>query len=286
MINRFSCVVDSVDIKVKYLSLILVLGVIFVTPFAGAVFRTITVDGQTGDWSGIQPLVTDPDDSPYGGEVTSSSEDILAVYTANDNDNLYFWMKLAGPVPESGGMTSQNLIDGAIAVYAFFLDVDPGAGDTAFGGADYVIEYAVYGVFNVVFGEVIFQPFGPYVNTILGWYNGNHWVLVDCEDVQGNAIGTNVEVSVPWDCIGGKNCVNCFFVAEYYLGEPATDWAPDRDGEEPVIVRYCPCEEAVGGELLPFDMAKTIVPYVVFGVTIVALLASLNNRKPRKIYPS
>ena len=52
---------------------------------------TITVDGDPGDWTGIDPLVSDPqgDDSPdYTGD------DIRALYAAQDAEHLYLRMDL------------------------------------------------------------------------------------------------------------------------------------------------------------------------------------------------
>lgn len=69
---------------------------------------SITVDGDPGDWSGINALATDPqgDDSP-----SYTGDDIKGLYVAKDSDDLYLRMDLwenantsfgNGPAPEAG----------------------------------------------------------------------------------------------------------------------------------------------------------------------------------------
>ena len=62
-----------------------------IEPFGSLPFRTINVDGDPDDWAGLPPLVLDP---PGDASPISFYEDIMAVYGANDDDNLFFLMML------------------------------------------------------------------------------------------------------------------------------------------------------------------------------------------------
>lgn len=53
--------------------------------------RTITVDGNTGDWAGIDPIINDPENDSVGSR---SGDDIRRLYIAKDSDNLYLRMDL------------------------------------------------------------------------------------------------------------------------------------------------------------------------------------------------
>lgn len=55
-------------------------------------FRTIVIDGNDADWTGIQPIVTDPpgDENPLYAGVPGT--DLAAVYMAHDDTYLYFRM--------------------------------------------------------------------------------------------------------------------------------------------------------------------------------------------------
>lgn len=61
-------------------------------------FASITVDGQTSDWSGIQPAVTDPVGDAKGGPAGS---DLTALYLARDSANAYVRIDVANGPPDS-----------------------------------------------------------------------------------------------------------------------------------------------------------------------------------------
>jgi hypothetical protein len=198
-----------------------------VEPFGDLPYRVIDVDGGIGDWSGIPPLVLDSIDE-LG---VAPSEDIKEVYGANDDDNLYFLMILDSVEVTANPYTT--------TFYYFYIDNIPAAGDPGEGYADYVIKYYD--------GD-----------TSLCKYSA--WGQVECPGVQGVMDGYFIEVSVPWECLGGKECFNCFFKAEE---SPGTDYAPDEDLGV-ILLGCCPGEEPepVGGEILPLNLLQYIVPLV------------------------
>lgn len=225
--------------------------------------------------------MTDPLNDPG---VTDASEDILAVYAANDVENLYFWMKLAGSVP-----------GGDFVIYEFALDTKPLQGIPEGGDADYVILFSHHNMVKLSSlqseGEVSAQGIVIIVgNVYLFKYDpeDNNWTEVDCEGLKaayapGDAGGSNVEVGVPLDCIENPQSVNCFFVAQY--SRPATDYAPNLDGENPVLVRYLISGGPVGGELQPVNWTNMVAPYAGIGLILVVFI-SLWPRKSSRIQPS
>jgi hypothetical protein len=204
-----------------------------VVPFGELPYRSITVDGNIGDWDGIAPLVQDSVDEPGA----SPSEDIKEVYGANDDDNLYFLMILDSVEVTANPYTT--------TYYYFYIDNIPEAGDPTEGNADYAIKY-----YNGV--------------TSLCKYSA--WGQVECLGVQGVMNGYYIEVCVPWECLGGKDCFNCFFKAEGDV--PGTDYAPDEDLGI-ILLGCCPGEEPepVGGEIIPLN----ILQYIVFLVTMTSI---------------
>jgi hypothetical protein len=202
--------------------------------FGSLTHRTIKVDGNPVDWVGIPPLVSDNIDEPG----VTESEDIKAVYGANDDDNLYFLMELDG-LSFSADSTSTTQ-------YIFYLDILPG-GDPNNGNADYAIKYD---------------------NGVTTLCKYSFWGQVDCPGVKGAMDGTTIEVSLPWACIGGEQCFNCLFKAD----EIGTDWAPDN---EPgfILLGCCPGEpKPIGGNILPPSiLVTTIIPVIVAISTIVLL---------------
>jgi hypothetical protein len=179
-------------------------------------FRTINVDGDPSDWVGILPLVVD-----NATDANFDSEEIIAVYGAYDDDNLYFWMELK----EVGG-ASANFF--STTTYSFYLDTVPG-GD--FDNADFKVTY---------------------YNGVTTLYKFSDWPEIPCPGLNGAMIGTNIEIALPWDCISGKKCFNCYFKASS-LQSP-TDYAPDMELGY-VLIGCCPEEPTpVGGEILPTNI--------------------------------
>jgi len=80
------------------------------TPMATA--KTITVDGDTSDWTGISPIITDPNDYTWDGL------DVKEVYMTHDADYLYVRIDFYGIFSANAG------------VYSAYLDTDlnPGTG--------------------------------------------------------------------------------------------------------------------------------------------------------------
>ena len=217
------------------------------TTTAAAEYRVITVDGDIADWDGIPPLVTDP----KGDYDFSPSEDIKAVYTANDNNNLYFWMEMQ-PIEIKATLQDANF-------YKFFIDIIPGEGEPL-SGADYYISF-------VVGGTQIANNIDSSISLFI-WDGG--WISALCEGLEGAASEGNIEVSVPWECVGGEACISTYFTASTSI--PGTDYAPDSEGKTIILVDYCPCEEPVGGLLLPvigpFSLLKIVAYLTIIAATI------------------
>ncbi|MCP8310687.1 MAG: hypothetical protein L6N94_04240, partial [Candidatus Methylarchaceae archaeon HK01M] len=78
--------------KLKFIIIIAFLCIFLLVPInVEAVYRTITVDGDTSDWIGINPSIDDPNENDI-----DDYYDIDKIYIANDNDNLYFWIQFYG----------------------------------------------------------------------------------------------------------------------------------------------------------------------------------------------
>ena len=66
-------------------------------------FRSITLDGNMSDWTGISPVLTDPaGDDSYG----LPGDDIRDVFISKDNDFIYFGIRMADGPPLSGSDNS------------------------------------------------------------------------------------------------------------------------------------------------------------------------------------
>lgn len=208
-----------------------------IEPYGSLMFRTIDVDGNSGDWAGIPPLVTDP---PYDGN--NDLEDIKAVYAANDEENLYFLMEIHH--------LNFASIDVALSEgeYSFYIDIIPGGDPDT--GADFKILHRV---------EESPNP-GILKATYLYYYDGVCWTMeTSCGGVQGNSSTYFIEVSVPWACIGGPACFNCYFSAHHTPPVNDSDYAPDQ-GEGPVLLGCCPGHLPVGGEIVPYTPVSYLIP--------------------------
>lgn len=61
-----------------------------------AIQAKISVDGDAGDWQGIEPLLTDPK-----GDAPTKDEDLKALYVTNDSEFLYLMVEFYGQNPRS-----------------------------------------------------------------------------------------------------------------------------------------------------------------------------------------
>jgi hypothetical protein len=99
--------------------------------------RSIIVDGDPSDWTGILPIVTDPNDMPY------DDVDLSEVYVTNDEDYLYIRIDVYGDISGTGG------------AYQVMIDVDRnGTWDVQFGvlsGEGYGLEMPTYEWFPLNF---------------------------------------------------------------------------------------------------------------------------------------
>jgi len=68
---------------------LLLIGMLTLTPSIKAHYRTITVDGNSIDWSGIPPIIIDPEE--FGNRI-----DIREVYVANNDSSVFFRVDFAG----------------------------------------------------------------------------------------------------------------------------------------------------------------------------------------------
>jgi hypothetical protein len=218
-----------------------------VMDFGPLPFRSINVDGDPGDWGGIPPLILDPPMSEEPG-VDYVLEDIAAVYGANDENFLYFLMELH---PLNGTIW----IGPCYGEYRFYIDIRDG-GDSNNNSADFFVSfYFQYYGFQLQSSEVRGDLNGYFEGVELHEWNGFNWVYRgDCLGVMGNRTQIFIEVGVPWNCIGGPECFNCFFKAHFEYIENqvnASDYAPNQDGQY-VMVGCCPTipeREPVGGEI-------------------------------------
>ncbi len=101
----------------------------------GSSKKEITVDGESGDWSTINPLVIFPSRSINPPELEISS-----IYVANDDENLYFRFDARGKPTTT--VSEGNLF----RWFNVFLDMDynNNTGDIEYGGA----EFKVYTTFD------------------------------------------------------------------------------------------------------------------------------------------
>ena len=216
-----------------------------IEPYGSLRYRTINVDGDPGDWAGIPPLVTDP---PY--DRNNDLEDIKAVYAANDEENLYFLMEIyylnyasidvVPPISEGE--------------YSFYLDILPGGDPDT--GADFKILHRV---------EESLNP-GIFKVTYLDYYDGVCWIMEpSCGGVNGNSTTYFIEVSVPWACIGGLACFNCYFSAHHTPPVNDSDYAPDQ-GEGPVLLGCCPGYLPVGGEIMTYTPLSYLISVLMLAV--------------------
>jgi hypothetical protein len=91
----------------------------------------------------------------------------------------------------------------------------------------------------------------------------------------GNMTQRFIEVGIPWNCIGGPDCFNCFFKAhfEYIENEiNASDYAPDQDAQY-VMVGCCPTipeREPIGGEITSSNILSLTTQILVLALSILS----------------
>jgi len=99
--------------------------------------RTITVDGQPGDWAGISPILTDPS----GDSTCGAGTDIIALYLARDDQYLYWRMDTADgqfsydgqDTPRGPEVTFYSISGGqAVSGVSASLPGDPGVASISF----------------------------------------------------------------------------------------------------------------------------------------------------------
>jgi hypothetical protein len=230
-------------------------------------FRTINVDGAPNDWAGIPPLVVDPTDDgldPY--------EEIVAVYAANDESFLYFLMEFK-EVEVTPAFSNYTQNENGYTVCRFFIDIVPGEGSSENRDAD----------FRIVFKTLIsFDTQVPVDVAVLEYYEDPSWLPADCIEVQGDSMSRFVEVAVPWDCIGGQNCFNCYFTASAAAN---TDYAPDADAEYKLI-GCCPGESpSVGGRLIPSNNFYEAGRWITLPIiTIIIIIGYTTYQKRMQIF--
>lgn len=260
--------------KFRKVALLLVMTVFLYTPSARGFYRTINVDGEVGDWEGVPVLVTDPQEG--APPLSHPAEDIKAVFAANDMENLYFWMEI---YPEVLPVSVELNGDYFYVYYRFYLDTIPGQGDSFYGGADYYIEHRkqVSGVFlRNIEENVLLWEWDP---------SHGHWVHKECPGLRGASSEYDIEVSVPWDCIGGRQCFEALFYTTSDIN--ASDWAPDRENGTPVTVGFCPSEpmEPVGGALLASGISAQLLAAMTIGVAVVTALITVKSFSRSKTRP-
>jgi hypothetical protein len=224
-------------------------------------YRDITVDGDSSDWSSIAPLVTDPESDPG---VQYDMEDIKAVYGANDFNNLYFLMELYGSMVYEAAEVFEEW-----GKYQFYIDIIPG-GNPANNSADFYIEYWFVNIFENGVRALDFFSEGV---TLYKW-SGSNWLEVNCPGLQGAMMGNCIEVGVPWWCIEGPACFNCYFYAHYQIEDlNDSDIAPDEEGQY-IMIGCCPGRlPPVGGELLPSRMLASWLILILTGISTGVLFA-------------
>ncbi|MCP8310100.1 MAG: hypothetical protein L6N94_01185 [Candidatus Methylarchaceae archaeon HK01M] len=213
----------------------------------GAIYRTITVDGDTSDWLGIIPIIKDPDEEP---DSTFPDEiDIKEAYVAHDKNNLYFWIQFYGD------FTSKDLG----FYFSIVLDID---GDT---NPDYTLNTDgisfLYEEFNIL---------GP---------------PVDCEGIQVATSGSDIEICLPLNCIGNPRCLNLGFITlgiVLILVVPV-DMAPEgfitildiNTFEFGTGILYCLETPSVGGELLSINNLELFAHCLLVLVLVVILTTGI-----------
>lgn len=231
------------------------LGPPVVEPYGGLPYRMINVDGDPSDWGGIQPIATDPPT-----DANNPREEVIAIYAANDEENLYFLMELLYVEAASA-----DVVESYGGEYCFFIDIIPGEGNPD-SGADYKIVHSITGTPN---------PGESQLTELFSW-SGSCWIIeCGCTGVRGNSSMYIIEVGVPWSCIEGPDCFNSYFYAHFEPPENLSDYVPDP-GEGYVLLGCCPGYPPVGGEIMPISIQNYIIPLIV-ALAVIILIKYIEN---------
>jgi hypothetical protein len=222
------------------------------------VYRGINVDGNPADWDSIPPLAVDPADDGM-----NDLEEIVAVYGVNNDGFLFFLMEF-----NEVGVSASVQID-SNTTCRFYIDIKPG-GDPDQKYADYCL---IYKTSLVSFSQT---PI-PADQAVMEYWTGSFWNHSECTELQGASTDFFVEVAVPWDSIGGLNCLNSHFSASAM--EPQTDFVPDLDAQ--YSLGCCPGEPyvPVGGEILSSKIRFPVIPVSILAVSILSVGTLLFSKK-------
>ena len=126
---------------------------------------SITLDGQVGDWSGVEPLALDPqgDDSPQ-----FTGDDLRAVYVAQTSQDLFVRVDLwedvntnfgNGPVDEENGrydIVLDNVGPFPVIHVGIAFDIDRGEWSVGHNGSNSIVPDGLEGpTFVAVVGSII-----------------------------------------------------------------------------------------------------------------------------------
>ncbi|MEM3677445.1 MAG: hypothetical protein QW176_04800 [Candidatus Bathyarchaeia archaeon] len=256
------------------LTSLLILAFAYVPQASSRPNTTIKIDGDTKDWAGIDPIVTDK----IGDEEKNC--DLVECYVTNDGSNLYFMIQVCGTVISTvWDMEEEN---GPSPPYAVGLDTDQDPNTGVRGenpqldiGVDYLMGGPLHtndgldNYFFVVFkvskvnGEPKFEFVGFFPSAF------------------SNSV---VEFSCPLSAIGNPDAIDMVFA-----GKPlGTDFAPDQtDGANDYVTYevYVPAPPGrpppyVGGELYSTDKLAVLAPYIaLIGLASTVAMAIKKRRR-------
>ena len=197
---------------------------------------TITVDGDTTDWAGISPIVTDAEDDP------TDTIDIVRCYVTDDASYLYFRMDLvAGPDETGQG-------------YFVFIDIDQSASTGGSIGGDIGVDYYIQ-----------CYEIGPMTAALYRW-NGTTYEFAGSDPYAVNHELHLLEWRMSLAAMGmpilAAQSIDLVFRAGF-----ATDFAPDSGH-----VTY-PSElpESVGGEIISVNSLTLLAPWIAIAIAALTI---------------
>jgi hypothetical protein len=213
----------------------------------------IKADGDTTDWAGIDPIVTDPSGGPYPNpDANHPDEDIINCYATDDGETLYVRIDIVGTISTKP----------VSPMFALFLDTDSnlntGVSDIDglnIGiGADYI---ALWGMFGGG-GEPPMLPMALLFRTPAPS------VMEPTGIVSSQPNKHTIEMAIPLMWIGSPNTVNIVFMASLIPGTDVTN-----------AISYVTRIQPVGGVLVPSSSLDLLAPWIgLFGfVGAIALVA-------------
>jgi len=225
----------------RLFSVIFLLGLFSLTPFCQAV--TITVDGDSSDWIGVSPMLTDPtgDESP---EI-----DITTCSITDDGTMVYFKMDLVdGPNTEP-------------YTYHIYIDTDRNSG-TGYSINDIGADY------RLVHDRFLLRRLYRWIGS---W---NYEKQIQCQINTGTHI---LEWGVLYADLGisAEQSIDVVFYAAPQSS--ASDYAPD---EGHVTYPKMPLEiKPVGGDVFQIDKLRMITPYFLVALMLAATSILIKKRK-------